>query len=93
MAETKEMPLESGSSSATEDGRVRVVHGIAEVKTVLIDCTDGYGKRQTLLAFITGDQVVSVPNNGTPVQGWMRDAVLKKLGIKSTTSKDDVGSI
>jgi hypothetical protein len=73
-----EMPLQRGSIR-TESEAVRKVHGIAEVKPVLIDVTDGTGKRETLLAFIAGDSMVVVENDGKQAQQWLKDAVLAKL--------------
>lgn len=78
MAEKDTMPLMKGSPRAEVSG-VRQVHGVAEVRTVLVDMTDGNGKRETLLAFIAGDQMAVVENNGKPAQQWLKDMVFAKL--------------
>jgi hypothetical protein len=87
--EIKEMPL-SSVVPQTKENNVRTVHDLVEVKTVLVDVTDGNGERKTMFGYVAGDQVVFVPNTGTPAQGWLRDAVLKKLSSKRS---DTVGSI
>lgn len=82
---TDEMPLGRGTSS--EMSGVRKVHGVAEVKTVLVDATDGNGLRTTHLAFIAGNQMVVVENNGKPAQQWLKDEVFKKMGKAGGTEQ------
>jgi hypothetical protein len=75
--EVDTIPLMKGT--ARESSGARRIHGVAEVKPVLIDCTDGNGVRSTLLAFIAGNEMVVVENNGKPAQQWLKDAVFAKL--------------
>lgn len=73
----EEMPLQKGTTH-TGANRQRV-HGVVDVRTVLIDYTDVSGNRETLMAQVAGNNVVIVENKGRPAQAWLRDIILEKL--------------
>ena len=77
-----EMPLQRGSLKI-ESQAAQQVHGLVDVRFVMLDVTDGNGKREALLAAIAGGDMVIIPNNGKPAQRWLKDAVFAKLKITS----------
>lgn len=78
MAQAETMKIQTGIADKGTGGPKKV-HAIANVQTVLVDCTDGNGVRSTLLAFVAADNVVIVPNNGMPAQQWLKEEILKKI--------------
>jgi hypothetical protein len=62
------------------------VLGVVEVKHVMIKLRDGHGKDMVKLAFvIPGGDVYFLEEKviGKPAQQWVRNAVLKALGLKA----------
>lgn len=77
-----EMPLQTGTSGPEVAG-VRKVHGVAEVKLVLIDVTRQNGLRETLMCSIAGDQMVIIDNKGRDAPDWLKQEVFAKMGKKA----------
>lgn len=71
----------TGTTPIPTDGalrQVRRVHNIMEVKTVLVDFTDGHGEDFVKVGFILGNEVRFLDGKlSRPAQSWLASAIIE----------------
>lgn len=75
----------TGTTPLVEGGLgVGEVIGVVEVKQVMIKLRDGHGREMTKLALVVpGGEIYFLDDrtvNTKPAQGWVKSAVISKLG-------------
>ena len=61
---------------------------VIPVQTFLTRYTDGNGEEETRMGFVIGEEVRFLENSSLskPAQSWLRDDILKSLGVPFTPS-------